>query len=66
MITNILLKVKLAEGYLLKVLDNDCYEIHHINGNGIIKFNSKQSLLQYLIQINSSFDFLTKDEIAKS
>lgn len=56
MITDIQLTVKLPDGYLLKRLGNDQYEIHHINGNGIITFKDKISLLTYLYDIDSIFD----------
>lgn len=56
MLSDVLFKLKLKDGYLLKIVNCNQFEIHHENGNGCVKFNSKESLLDYVVQIGGDFE----------
>lgn len=63
MLSDVFFKLKLKDGYLLKILDDGKFEIHHENGNGVIKFNDRLSLLEYAMQINEEFEILDSNGI---
>ena len=58
MIKDVFFKLKLKDGYLLKIMNDDEYEIHNESGNGVIIFKSRESLLDYAIQINDQFELV--------
>jgi len=67
MLSDILLNIKIEDGYLLKILNDNKYQIHHKNNNGYIEFNTIQSLLKYIMQIDSIFEItdINKDILKK-
>ena len=56
MLSGVLFKLKLKDGYLLKIVNSNQFEIHHENGNGYVKFNNKESLLDYIVQVGGDFE----------
>lgn len=61
---NVFFKLQLQEGYLLNIIGDNNYEISHENGNGIIKFNSRQSLIEYALQIQDVFEIVDQNGIS--